>query len=152
MQNELFGHAVMHAEVYGHVPSCNGPLVKEVLELKRPTPSLQLTFWSNVTLHVVDAVGVNLPTGDTELDRADGPVTIIIDSHYITLCYTMLTIYTCIPPPSRVMQFWPDSRLNKITFSNITCVYRYCITHCCWQLWSKTVAGQTDWLRVSKLH
>ena len=47
-----------------------------------------LTAWSNVTLHVVDAVGVNLPTGDTELDRADGPVTILI--HMQALHYTML--------------------------------------------------------------
>lgn len=34
-----------------------------------------LTAWSNVMLHTVEAVGENLPLGESELDWAEGPVT-----------------------------------------------------------------------------
>ena len=36
---------------------------------------IRLTAWSNVMLQVVEAEGENLPIGETELARADGPVT-----------------------------------------------------------------------------
>ena len=61
-------------------------------------------------LHVVEEVGENLPIGETELPRAEGPVTrsiTIAINRYIT------GHVIDIPPPSRVIQDWPLSRLKN---------------------------------------
>lgn len=55
---------------------------------------IELTAWSNVMLHCVEDVGVNLPIGDTELARAMGPVTVnmaILCAWLLPFTYTVNT-------------------------------------------------------------